>query len=522
LYAEGEVRAFEFRQGGQAIGRSFGRYVGPIEPAPGNHLFETRIELYVPDRDPLRSVGEVVLDERGHLVRGYERSNAAEIVFERDGEVLRLRSGNIEDEVGYDPERQDVAFMAHSAILHAELMFGLRELSRGEMSWRLVSLSGGAPVEYSAVVSVPDAARPDTAVLHTSLGEVVTLQNGRIREIRVDADQLDVQEIDPAPSWPTWNVEGPRKLAYEPPSGAAFTRHEVELPGRPSEPKLAGEVLVPRGGRPPFPGVLFLSGTGRQDRYGFAGPPPVDLGSHEITDALGNAGFVVLRYDERGFGGSDAGGELSFVAQIEDARRGLRTLLVQDSVDPDRIVIVAHGEGGWRALHVAGRSPEGIRGVALLASPGRRYEEVFAAQAEAASVRIPPELREQARREQARILDDLKSGRSVPELLDQARWIREAFRQDPVELTAGVRCPLWVAQGGKDFEVDPKADVQALRRAAKRARKRMTVKRYEDLDHLFMQEPGISTPARYVEPGRHVDQRFLKDLVTWTQRVTRP
>jgi len=160
--------------------------------------------------------------------------------------------------------------------------------------------------------------------------------------------------------------------------------------------------------------------------------------------------------------------------------------------------------------------------VALLASPGRRYEEVFAAQAEAAIVRIPPELREQARREQARILDDLKSGRPVPELLDQARWIREAFRQDPAELIAGVRCPLWVAQGGKDFEVDPETDVRALRRAAKRARKRMTVKRYEDLDHLFMQEPGISTPARYVEPGRHVDQRFLKDLVTWTQRVTRP
>jgi pimeloyl-ACP methyl ester carboxylesterase len=518
----GEIRGFEFRQGGKVIGRSFGRYVGPIEGAPGQHLFETRIELLVPDREPLRSVGEIVLDERGHLVRGHERSNAAEIVFERDRELLRLRSGTIEDEVGYDPERSDVAFMAHSAILHAELMFGLRKLSRGEMSWRLVSLSGGVPVEYSAVLSVPDAAKPDTAVVHTSLGEVVTLQGGRIREIRVDADQLDVSELDPTPPWPTWTVEGPRKLVYEPAPDAAFTRHEVELPGRPSEPRLAGEVLVPRGGKPPFPGVLFLSGTGRQDRYGFAGPPPVDLGSHEITDALANAGFVVLRYDERGFGGSEAGDELSFMAQIEDARRGLRTLLVQDAVDPNRIVIVAHGEGGWRALRIAGRSPEGIRGVALLASPGRRYDEVFAAQAEAAAARIPPALREQARREQARILDDLKSGRPVPELLDQARWIREAFRQDPEKLVADVRCPLWVAQGGKDFEVDPEADVRALQRAAKRGRRKIKVKRYKDLDHLFMHEPEASAPVRYLEPGRHVDQGFLEDLVTWTRRVSRP
>jgi pimeloyl-ACP methyl ester carboxylesterase len=139
-----------------------------------------------------------------------------------------------------------------------------------------------------------------------------------------------------------------------PPPGATFTRREVELPGQPGEPTLAGEVLIPAG-KPPFPAVLFLSSTGQQDRHGFAGPPPVDLGSHEITDALAQAGMVVLRFDERGFG-SSADGPISYLGQLEDARRGLRTLLVQDEVDPDRIALVGHGEGGWKALSSPARA----------------------------------------------------------------------------------------------------------------------------------------------------------------------
>ena len=41
--------------------------------------------------------------------------------------------------------------------------------------------------------------------------------------------------------------------------------------------------------------------------------------------ALAQAGMVVLRFDERGFGTS-ADGPISYLGQLEDARRGLRTL----------------------------------------------------------------------------------------------------------------------------------------------------------------------------------------------------
>jgi len=518
LYAVGEVRAFDLLQGGRRIGSSWGRYDGPL---PGGlHRFSTRVELTPPQTapntaspaapEPLRSAGEIVLDDRGELVRGFERSRALELRFERSGDALVFSAGREREELGF---KSGAAFMAFATMFHEELMFGLRRLSEGKLAWRLVSLSGSLPTDWSATLEVPDRASPNIAVARTSLGEVIHLRDGRIERVEVSADDLEVVIPARPAAWPTWTIDPPATLAYAPPATATFTRRELELPGQPGEPKLVGELLIPAG-KGPFAGVLFLSSTGQQDRHGFAGPPPVDLGSHEITDALAQAGIAVLRYDERGFGGS-AEGSISYDGQLEDARRGLRTLLVQDEVDPDRVAVVGHGEGGWKALQLAGEG-RGVRAVALLASPGRPYEEVLKAQAQAAIESVPPELRAEAKKTQERTLAALRAGKSVPPELERtAQWIREALRVDPDQLIAKAEAPLWIAQGERDFEVDPGKDSSALARLARKHKKKHTVQLYPQLDHLFKVEPETSTPSRYLVPGRPVDRKFLADLTTW-------
>lgn len=514
IYSPGEIRAFVMRQGGQRIGRSWGRYLGPT--ASGTHRFETRIELEVPGRGPVRSAGELELDEQGRVVRGVERSDAAELTYVRKDDVLEFSDGARTDEIKYAPEADDTAVMAHSAILHAELMFALHEITTGELHWRLVSLSGGPPIEWSA--KVLDATDDGGRVrLETSLGEVVTLERGRIESIEVLDSQLLIR-ADPKPTWPTFAIAGPRKLAYAPPEGARFVLRELELPGKPGEPALAGELVVPNGLTAPAPAVLYVSATGLEDRHGFAGPPAVDLGSHEITDALADAGLVVLRFDERGRGKSEAG-PLGFLAQVADARRALATLSVQPEVDPDRIIVVGHGEGGLRALVLAAERNKDVHAVALLATPGRPYEHVLRAQAETQLAKLPPEAREQARTQQTQMIDDLVSGkRTPPELEPQAQWLHEIFAVRPTELVANLRVPLFVAQGGKDFEVNPVADADALVRAAKKGKVKHELHRYPGLDHLFKPEPEVSAPERYLQ-DRHVDTAFIGELVAWAKRV---
>jgi len=534
LYAPGEIRGFELHQGGALIGRSWGRYIGPEGEAPAlRHRFETRTELLLPGRPPARAEGLLLLDDRGTLVSGHERSDAAELRFTRDGKLLRLTDGEREDEILYEPERHDTAFMAHSAIFHEELMLGLRRLADGSMAWRVVSLSGGPPVEWEATLVRAPRRTGELAILRTNLGEDITLENGRLVRSNVSASNLSIEQMRGEIAWPDWTISGPPRLTYSPPTDAPFTLRELELPGRPGEPALFGELLLPTSptasptanptAPPPAPAVLWISGTGREDRHGFAGPPPVDLGGHEITDALARAGLLVLRFDERGQGKSEPG-PLTFSGQLEDARRAYRTLVIQPEVDPDRILLVAHGEGGLRALALASSEGESIAGVALLASPGRPYAQVLLHQGEAGLVDVPPELREQAREQQHRMINELRAGKIPLELSDHEDWLRETLALDPTRMVSRVAGPILLAQGDRDFEVDPEADAKALHTAAKARGKDRPVllRRYEGLDHLFKPEPGRSSPARYREAGRAVDARFLADLTAWAVETTKP
>jgi pimeloyl-ACP methyl ester carboxylesterase len=513
LYRVGEVRAFEFRQNESAIGRSWGRYEGTVDDQGVTlHRFATRIELELPDRPPVRSEGEIFVDGDGELVRGFERSDAAELRFDVAGGLLRLASGKESETLSFPP---GTAYMAYMATLHEELMLALRTLRTGPMELRLVSLSGALPTEWSATVVDRGGG---TLELETSLGEQIELREGRIRRVTVAGDGLAVEAL-PQATWPEWTIQGPRALAYAPAPDAGFDRRDVELPGRPGEPRLVGEVLVPRGKKGRLPAALFVAGSGLSDRYGFSGPPPVDLGFHEITDALANAGLVVLRFDERGQGGSEAG-ELSWEGQLEDARRALRMLMVQDEVDPARIVLVGHAEGGWKALRLALERKGTCAGIALLAAPGRPYREILRDSAEQTIARLDPRSRKEAYEQHDELVRRLEQGTDVPEeFRTQAAWLRGVLAEDPHKLVAKVDCPLWIAHGDKDFEVSSTTEPPALARAAQRGKQRAEVRRYPDLDHLFKREPGVSRPRNYLE-DRPVDPGFLGDLTAWARRRT--
>jgi pimeloyl-ACP methyl ester carboxylesterase len=505
LYEVGEIRGFEYTQAGQPIGRSFGRYEGVVQrDGQTLHRFSTRVELLPPGGQPLRFASELLLDQSCDLVEGWERSMAAELRFavlpakrelaiEADAGLPEIETA----ELGYDP---GTAFMGYMSTMHEELMLACRELVSGENEWRLISLSAGRADPWSAKVEK----QGKTIVLDTSLGEEIWMEDGRIVRIEVPDDELVITTIAHA-RWPEWEVTGPKSMKYQKPAGASFSIRELELPGGADEPILRGEVLVPDSavhGPGPHPGVVFLGGSVSADRHGFAGPPVVDLGYHEITDALANAGFVVIRYDERGVGQSEDGAATSWIAQRSDSRRAFRTLLVQAEVDPDRILAIGHAEGGWRALSLANERPQEIVGVALLATLGRSYRELFAAQPD--------------------ILAALESGKGLPaKLQPMAQWYGEILVEDPEALIFRAQAPIWMAQGGKDFETDPIKDLSALSAAARKYKKVFDVERFPDLDHHFKRESGVSGATSYLEQ-RPVDREFLAALVKWAKTVTKP
>lgn len=129
---------------------------------------------------------------------------------------------------------------------------------------------------------------------------------------------------------------------------------------------LQGTMTLPRG-RGPLPAVVLFGGTGQQDRDGsVAGHRPFFV----IADHLTRAGFATLRFDERGRGRSSGlAGELRTVdADAVDALALVDVLRQQPEIDPGRVGIVGHSEGGLVAVSAANLKDD-VAFVVLLGAP---------------------------------------------------------------------------------------------------------------------------------------------------------
>ena len=129
---------------------------------------------------------------------------------------------------------------------------------------------------------------------------------------------------------------------------------------------LAGTLTVPDRGRAPFAAVVFVHGSGPMDRDETIGPNAVFL---QLSNALSNAGYAVLRYDKRGIGKS--GGANTSGARddlLADVKAAYRFARAQREVDAKRVYLLGHSEGGELVPTVAAQEP-GVAGIILMAPP---------------------------------------------------------------------------------------------------------------------------------------------------------
>lgn len=313
--------------------------------------------------------------------------------------------------------------------------------------------------------------------------------------------------------------------SYRAPQGLELI--PIEIPGAAGEPTLGAElVLGPGAAHETRPAVLFVGGAGPQDRHGIVPHSPVDIGSHELQDLLAAAGFALLRVDDRGVGQSGIGDDPNpgFAALVADGRRALAALAAQPQVDPDRIIIIGHGEGALVAsiLAAEGTRARGrkrkLAGLVLLAGPGRNLRELVYDEIRASLAgHRDGEVRTAVGRAQ-RVHDAALAGEDLPASSEGARrWMIEAFAEDPLARLAKVRAPILALQGGKDFQVSPERDFALIReQVEQRGAKGSAAELFDELDHLFKREVGVSTPGHYSDLRRHVDGAMIERVISWS------
>lgn len=111
---------------------------------------------------------------------------------------------------------------------------------------------------------------------------------------------------------------------------------------------LAGTILRPLT-RGPHPAVLFLHGSGPEARYS----------SRFLAEYLATRGIAALIYDKRGVGKSSGDWKVSDFSDLaSDAIAGINLLKTFKNIDPKKIGIYGHSQGGMIAPLVASRSKD--------------------------------------------------------------------------------------------------------------------------------------------------------------------
>ena len=317
---------------------------------------------------------------------------------------------------------------------------------------------------------------------------------------------------------------------------------------------LAGTLTIPNG-EGPFACAILISGSGQQDRNeSLMGHQPFLV----ISDHLTRNGIAVLRFDDRGVGGSkmDNADDIKNATSEDfasDAMVMVRAARLHSDIDPRLIGVIGHSEGGLIGPLVA--VEDGKLGfVVMLAGPGVPGFELLPLQQalilEATDVdqelidntvnasmslyemMMGGTTEEELREQMVEVLQASfeATGFSVPEedfeqTVDEALkdltqpWFQFFLFYDPAPVLAKLKCPVLAMNGTLDVQVSSKQNLPPIERAIHDAGGDITIVELEGLNHLF--QPAITgAVSEYMTIETTFDPKALAILSDWILEIT--
>jgi dienelactone hydrolase len=283
------------------------------------------------------------------------------------------------------------------------------------------------------------------------------------------------------------------KPDYSVPNSAPFTAEEVRI--KVKNYILAGTLLLPKGGTQPYPVVVTSTGSGQQTR-----DEPISLPNlkdykpfRQIAEHLATHGIAVLRVDDRGVGDSTGIDTLDRATTFDfadDVRAQVAYLRTRPDIDPKRIAIVGHSEGGIIAPMVAASDPK-IAAIVLLAGTAKRGEDVLLYQMNRPlelNAAMTDEEKSKGRAANQSILRTVIEGGDISKLpqIFHFQWTKVFLTYDPLPTIRKVRQPILIVQGELDRQVTADQADMLAKAAMDAGNKDVMVRVFPKLNHLFL------------------------------------
>jgi pimeloyl-ACP methyl ester carboxylesterase len=235
--------------------------------------------------------------------------------------------------------------------------------------------------------------------------------------------------------------------------------------------RMGATLTMPAGAGGPAPAVLIVPGPGLTSRDGRTVGAPIDNLYKDMSKSFVAAGMATFRYDHRGAGAStlDPGVQPTWEDMVTDAQEALKYLGERGEIDGSRLAVVGHDLGGTIALKLAASDPR-VKGVGLVATPGRSLTEVWAAEFQALHGQVSADAF------RALVADLQATGNFPPRAGMRAEHqtmlpighdalYRSMFALDPLADAKAVKVPVMIALGEKStsvFQEDAQLLTQAL------------------------------------------------------------
>lgn len=410
--------------------------------------------------------------------------------------------------------------------------------SAGALTGSMRSIDQGGAVAPATMVAAGDSLTVDVPDWHMGYGGVLAPSGDSLRGVfRQGGASMPLAFGRAAAPVPARRPQDPT-----PPFPYATTDVTVEsVPGV----RLAGTLIMPPG-RGPFPAVVFVTGSGPQDRdEALMGHRPFLV----IADYLARHGIASFRYDDRGVAKSTGSFDKATSADFsQDAEAAVHYLMHVKGIASNHVGILGHSEGGLIGPMVAARSTD-VAFLVLMSGPGVPGDSILLLQGRAIAIAMgtPEEAADRATKSQRLLVEavagsrdsldavarlavakdsilatvpndrraaaEAQIGQAMPELLSP--WFRYFLQYDPRPALRRVHVPVLALGGSLDLQVPAREDLAAIDTALRAGGNRdYRVEELPKLNHLF-QTATTGAPSEYATIEETVAPAALDTIATW-------